>query len=97
MAAVGSVDDAALPSVVQQARTLTAHAQKLGQLSGGGGGGGGGGVAASQPGGSAAGAAAAEFGAGLDFRPPRSYVSADEAVLAMCGAGSGSAAPGQPR
>lgn len=92
MAAVGSVDDVALPSVVQQARALTAHAQKLGQPSGGGGG-----VAASQPGGSAAGAAAVEFGAGLDFRPPRAYVSADEAVLAMCGAGSGSAAPGQPR
>ena len=87
LAAVGPIEDAALPDVLQQARVLQEHANKRG----------GGGSAAAQPAAAAARQQEAEFGAGLDFQPSRLYTSADEAVLAMCGGAAGSATPGQPR
>lgn len=97
VAQLGQVEDAALSDLLQQARTLAAHQQQRRPTPPG----------SSVSGGSqstSAGAAAKtsvplrqEFGADLEFHQPRLYPSADEAVLAMCGAGFGSAKPGQPR
>lgn len=95
MAQVGPIEDAALPDLLQRVRALAAHQQKQSTSASGGGSG------LQSPAPAAATAQAErpqqEFGADLEFRQPRLYASADEAVLAMCGAGSGSAEPGQQR
>jgi hypothetical protein len=101
-AQLGGIEDSALPDLLQHARTLARYQQQRSpaQSSGSNSSAGAGNAAPagqtrstfqqqSQP--------AQEFGADLEFHQPRVYASSDEAVLAMCGSGSGTAEPGQPR
>ena len=83
--ALGAIEDAAVPGVVNSAQALLAFssqsarnvpAPKLSKET----------IDSSRP-----------FGANIDFRQPQLFGSSDEAVLAMCKAAPGSATAAQPR
>ena len=101
-AQLGGIEDSALPDLLQHARTLAKYEQQRSPAQP---------STSNSPAGAGNATSvgqvrstpqqqsqrAQEFGADLDFHQPRVYASSDEAVLAMCGSGSGSAEPGQPR
>jgi hypothetical protein len=105
-AQLGPMEDGALPDLLQRARALATFQQQRSSTQPSNAHGSSNGTAGAVAAASAKqdrrtpqqqGQQGQEFGADLEFHQPRAYASADEAVLAMCGRGSGSAEPGQPR
>lgn len=84
---LGLIEDSAIPTLVQRAQALQAFSSR--QASGA--------SAASSRGAAAPVSEQRIYGADLDFRQPRVYASADEAVLAMCDAAPGAATAAPPR